>query len=102
MAERELNPNVAAEKLNTFVELGLDLVKEYLDYGLRNWMQSGYPLGATPYQSKDTELQALQQRHERNLEVLFGQYYEGDRIRAERELLREKALTEAVTRGPLV
>ena len=90
----QLNPSLAAERANKLIMAQYERFKDRLSYGAQNLMQSGYLVWQTEYTNKLAELQDLVSRHQRNLEILSTNSWEGDKIRAQKELIDEAKLTD--------
>ena len=93
MAE-QLNPQMSAERGNRFLSQQMERFRARLLYAVRNCIQDGYFIGTADYKDKSEKLQQLLQNHQRNLQIIYGNSWEGDKIRAQRELIDEQKLSE--------
>ena len=92
----QYNPSLSAERINRLLEEQRTRLHDRLLFGAKQIMQSGYPLGRAGFATKIEQLQQLKMNHERNLQVIQGNSWPGDKVRAQRELLEEDKLEREV------
>ncbi len=93
MPDTALNPMLSAERINELIEQQVKRFAELLRIGVRNIWQSGYLVGQVPPSGELEELLDLQQNQQQAIAVAGNQQApEGDRVRAQRALMRQVEL----------
>jgi len=90
------DPVLDPERQNHIAREGIGHYKDSVRLLLTNLYPNGRIAGDEPYQSKMEELVALLQNHDFNLTMATQDPLDGNRARAQRELLREEQLRREV------
>lgn len=88
---------LSAKRLNELIEQQKDRFIELIRIGVRNFWQSGHLVGQVPPSGELEELAGLQQNQQMAAAVADNQQApDGDRVRAQRALMRQVELERKI------
>jgi len=92
-----LNPMLSAKRINELIEQQVKRFGELVRIGVRNLWQDGRLIGQVPPSGELDELAGLQENQQQAIAVAGNpQAPEGDRIRAQRALMRQAELERKI------